>query len=101
MMDIGYIVQRVCYYMLNLEQNLPTTDDKKQAEEIEKMRKGLADFCEAGREIHEENGRIATEILCLEMAKQIIKGQKRMEANGNDHPRNRIEALEPLQCSPR
>ncbi len=77
MMDIGYIAQKVCYYMMNPDQNLPTVNDEKQAAEIEKMRKGLSDFCEASREIHIENQAIATEILCFELARQMAKGQQR------------------------
>ncbi len=77
MMDIGYIAQKVCYYIMNPDQNLPTASDEKQAAEIEKMRKGISDFCEAIREIHIENQGIATEILCLEIARQMAKGQQR------------------------
>lgn len=76
-MDFGYIAQKVCYYMMNPDQNLPTASDEKQAAEIEKMRKGISDFCEAIREIHKENQGIATEILCLELAHQMAKDKQR------------------------
>jgi len=77
MIDIGYIVQKICYYMMNPDQNLPTANDEQHAAEIEKLRKGFSDFCEASREIRIENQGIATEIFCLEIARQMAKGQQR------------------------
>ena len=76
-MDIGYMIQKVFYYMQNPEQLLPTANDIRQAAEIEKMRKSIEDLCEAKRAILPENQGIAVEIACLEVARQMIKDQQR------------------------
>ena len=76
-MDIGYMIQKVFYYMQNPEQLLPTASDARQAAEIEKMRKSIEDLCDAKRAILPENQGIATEIICLEVARQMIKDQQR------------------------
>lgn len=75
-MDFGYIVQKICYYMMNPEQNLPIVRDEWQAMEIEKMRKAISDFGEGKRNILPEYQGIATEVICLEIAKQMLKDQR-------------------------
>ena len=75
-MDFGYIIQKVCYYMMNPEQNLPVASDERQATEIEKMRKAISDFCEGKRNILPEYQGTATEVICLELAKQMLKEQR-------------------------
>lgn len=77
MIDIGYMIQRIIFYMQNPEQLLPEASDVKQAVEIEKMRKAVSDFCDAKREILTEYQNLAAEVVCLELAKQIIKDQQR------------------------
>ena len=76
-MDIGYIIQKVFYYTQNPEKLLPTASDVRQAVEIEKMRRSIEDFCEAMRAILPENQGLATDIICLEIARQMIKDQQR------------------------
>lgn len=76
MMDIGYIAQKVCYYMMNPEQNLPIASDERQAMEIEKMRKAIYDLGEGRRNILPEYQGIATEVICLEIARQMLKDQR-------------------------
>lgn len=77
MIDIGYIYQRVVYYMQNPEQIVPTVSDARQASEIEKMRKAISDLCDAKREVTPENQSLAIEVVCLELARQInIEQQK-------------------------
>jgi len=76
MMDIGYMAQRICYYMMNPEQNLPIASDERQAMEIEKMRKAISDFGEGKRNILPKYQGIATEVICLEIARQILKEQR-------------------------
>lgn len=75
-MDIGYIVQKICYYMMNPEQNLPIASDERQAMEIEKMRKAISDFSEGKRNILPEYQGIAIEVICLEIARQMLKDQR-------------------------
>lgn len=75
-MDFGYIVHKVCYYMMNPEQNLPVASDERQAVEIEKMRKAISDFGEGKRNILPEYQGLATEVLCLEIARQIMIEQR-------------------------
>lgn len=76
MMDIGYLFQRVHYYMANPEKIIPTASNAEQAIEIEKMRKAISDFCEGKRKIIPEFQETATEVVCLELAKQMIKEQR-------------------------
>lgn len=76
MMDIGYLMQRVYYYMANPKQNLPTVSNVEQAAEIEKMRKAISDFCEGKRKIIPEFQGLAIEVICLELAKQMLKEQR-------------------------
>lgn len=77
MIDIGYIFQRVIYYMQNPEQVFPAASDARQASEIEKMRKAISDLCDAKREVTLENQSLAIEVVCLELARQInIEQQK-------------------------
>lgn len=76
MMDIGYIAQKVCYYMMNPEQNLPIASDERQAMEIEKIRKAISDLGEGRRNILPEYQGIATEVICLEIARQMLKDQR-------------------------
>ena len=78
-MDFGYIIQKICYYMMNPEQNLPVASDERQATEIEKMRKAISDFCEGKRNILPEYQGIATEVICLELAKQMLEEQRRKQ----------------------
>ena len=75
-MDFGYIVQKICYYMMNPEQNLPVASDERQATEIEKMRKAISDFCEGKRNIRPEYQGIAREAICLELTTQMLKEQR-------------------------
>lgn len=75
-MDFGYIVQKICYYMMDPEQDLPIAKDERQAMEIEKMRKAISDFCEGKRNILPEYQGIATEVICLEIARQMLKDQR-------------------------
>ena len=75
-MDILYMIQRVAYYKQNPEQLLPTASDIRQAMEIEKMRKAIGDLFEGKREIRPENQGLATEVICLELARQVIKEQQ-------------------------
>ncbi len=75
-MDIGYLFQRVYYYMDNPEQKLPTASNAEQATEIEKMRKAVSDFWEGKRKITPEFQEVAAEVICLELAKQIVKEQR-------------------------
>lgn len=75
-MDIRYLFQRVYYYMANTEQILPTASNAEQAAEIEKMRKAVSDFIEGERKITPEFHGIAMEVICLELAKQIMKEQR-------------------------
>lgn len=76
MTDIGYIAQKVCYYMMNPEQNLPIASDERQAMEIEKMRRAISDLGEGRRNILPEYQGIATEVICLEIARQMLKDQR-------------------------
>lgn len=75
-MDFGYIVQKICYYMMDPEQDLPVASDERQAAEIEKMRKAISDLCEGKRNILPEYQGIAIEVICLELAKQMLKEQR-------------------------
>ena len=76
MNDLMYIIQRVSYYLQNPEQLLPTASDARQAAEIEKMRHAVEDIAEAKRTILPENRGLATEIICLEFARQMMKEQQ-------------------------
>ena len=76
MIDFSYVFQRIIYYMQNPEQLFPPASDARQAAEIEKMRKAVSDFCDAKREIRLENQKLATEIICSELARQIAKDQQ-------------------------
>ena len=75
-MDIEYMIQKVFYYMQNPEQLLPTASDARQAAEIEKMRKAIEDFFDGKRNVLPQNQGFATEIICLELARQMIKEQQ-------------------------
>ncbi len=75
-MDFEYFVQRICHYMMNPEQSVPIASDKRQAMEIEKMRKAISDLEEARRNILPEYQGIATDVICLEIARQILKNQR-------------------------
>ena len=76
MIDFSYILQRVIYYMQNPEQLFPPASDAQQAAEIEKMRKAVSDFFDAKREIRMENQNLVTEIICSELARQMVKDQQ-------------------------
>ena len=76
-MNIGYMIQKIFYYMQNPKQVLPTASDARQAAEIEKLRKAIKDLCEAKRLILPENQGLATEIVCSEIARQMITDQQR------------------------
>ena len=76
MIDFSYILQRVIYYMQNPEQLFPPASDARQAAEIKKMRKALSDFFDAKREIRLENQNLAIEIICSELARQMVKDQQ-------------------------
>lgn len=76
MMDISYIFQRVFQYMQNPNQVLPTASDLGQAAEIEKMRKVFEDIYEAKKEILPEYQGLALDVVCLEIARQILKEQR-------------------------
>ena len=76
MTDIGNIARKVCYYMRNPDPNLPTASDDEQGAEIEKTRKAISDFGEGKRNILPEYPELATEALCLETARQIMKEQR-------------------------
>lgn len=78
MIDIGYLFQRVLYFMQNPQQILPPASDVRQTAEIEKMRKAVSDFCEAKREVTLENQNLAIEAVCLEVARQIIIEQQKV-----------------------
>lgn len=75
-MDWGYMFQKILYYMANPDQRLPVASDIGQAAEIEKMRKAISDFYEGKRNVLPEYQMIATEILCSEFAKQMLKEQR-------------------------
>ncbi len=75
MMDIEYIIKKVFYYMMNPDQNLPTASNEEQAAEIEKMRKAISDFGEGKRNILPKYQGIATDVICLEIARQMLKEQ--------------------------
>lgn len=76
MMNFEYLIQKICFYMMNPEQNLPVTNDERQAAEIEKMRKAISDFCEGRRNVFPEYQGIATEVICSEIARQMLKDQR-------------------------
>jgi len=76
MMDIGYLLQRIVYYMANPEIILPTASDAEQALEIEKIRKAISDLYEGKRRIIPKFQGMATEVICLEIARQNLKEQQ-------------------------
>lgn len=76
MMDFGYWAQKVCFYMMNPEQNLPIASDERQAAEIEKMRRAISDICEGKRNVLPEYQSIAIDVMCSEIAKQMLKDQR-------------------------
>ena len=68
-----------------------------QQKKIGDMVKAISDYFKAARDIEPEYQQEAMNACLAEIAVQAAIGTEDII---DDHPRNRIQALEPLQCSP-